>query len=70
MNFERGDTVIIVPDEAKGDVSHPKCERGIVTGSDVNFVYVQRIVGGALLTQSTACSRSNLVKGEKTYALV
>jgi hypothetical protein len=70
MELQRGDTVIIVPPEAKGDITHPKCEEGIVTDSDVNFVYVQKRIGGALLTQSTACTRDTLVRGKKTYALV
>lgn len=68
-HLERGDVVVITPDEAKGDITHFKCQQGIVTGTDVNYVYVQLMLGGVLLRQEVTCTHDRVVKMTKTYAL-
>lgn len=68
-NFQSGDVVIEVPDEAKGDITHPACRKGIVVDYDSNYVYVQLYLHGVLTEQVITCSKKNVKKTEKTYAL-
>jgi len=39
--LERGDQVIYVPDHAKGDVTHPDCEKGFVTTDQGEDAFVR-----------------------------
>lgn len=40
-DYKHGDKVLYVPNHANGDITHPDCQKGIVSSTNEHFVFVK-----------------------------
>ncbi len=67
-DFQHGDRVLYVPNHVNGDVTHPDCQKGIVSSTNEHFVFVKYdcpaciMVTGDEPYTAQATKRENLVR--------
>ena len=56
------ESVIYVPNHAKGYLNHPDCEKGVVSSFNEKFIFVKYIWNGVLQETAQATDPSNLYR--------